>query len=119
MTVLIHSQRRIALTGTLAVLLICITSATTRAKDASPAEADDGWRHTKDGWEQMSTWDIPRAHLPHQPVLSPNQSAISGQWDTCSLLHPAVMALGLCALGCAGLALSANAVSRPPFASEG
>jgi hypothetical protein len=112
MTALISTLRTTSLFGVLAFFVTYATPAEAETNPGVSAEIDDGWRRTRDGWEHISTWDIPQAHVAYQapPAFSPSNSWHS--WDHYSLLHPAAIALTLFLVGWAGLTLPAAV--QPP-----
>jgi hypothetical protein len=87
-----------------------VLSAPACGHDASPAEAaaDDGWRHTSQGWERIDQWQTthvsPFASYWHESeadesLTDPSTSMRLGQ------LHPALLALIQMTLAGGALAL--------------
>jgi len=105
MTASIPTLRTIVFSGVFASLFLIPAIAGAGADNEPAAEIDDGWRRTRDGWEHISTWHIPRADLPYEPLPASSQVSFWQSFDHHSLLHPALVALGLFLVGWAGLTL--------------
>ena len=97
----IGARGKRCLFGTL--LLLGSLAAMAVAGDAfSP---DDGWRRTKHGWENVSTWGVSAADLSDLTGQRLPSFTISPPVDVGPLWHPAVIAIGVLLIGAAGLFL--------------
>lgn len=86
--------------GSLALIAVLTAPNTSCAEEAA---IDDGWRRTKNGWENIATWRVSRAEmtLPSNEPIAP--AIISAAADRWLLWHPAAVAAGLLAMSGAGL----------------
>jgi hypothetical protein len=98
----ISISRRIRVLGLATVLLIFAALGNAGA-DQNAANVDDGWRRTKDGWENIATWPTESVELLLANQVSRAPAIISPTAARWLQLHPAILASGMCLL--AGLAL--------------
>jgi hypothetical protein len=113
----IRSQRFFALIGTIVLLLAGVLQfaggvAGISAAAAESAPADDGWRRTVNGWEHISTWNLPPVPSAFESQTFSVAPAWCASWEPSGWLHPAAIAGGLILFGLAGLTLSTAASNR-------
>ena len=84
----------IAAVGSPALIAHMVAAPAADSRFSAEETGDDGWRLTKDGWEQLAPRVIPfhRAHQPPRKFPADSDSAADQaglQWD----IHPAALTL--------------------------
>ncbi len=86
--------RKLGIARLTALLFAIVVLSHGYAAGEAATNIDDGWRRTKDGWEHISTW--PLAAQPVDDQLSTVPAQISPAADYFLILHPALLAVGIC-----------------------
>ncbi|WP_145093616.1 hypothetical protein [Anatilimnocola aggregata] len=98
-------------TGAIGTLLLVLSATVdVRAQDNG---LDDGWRRTKDGWEQMATWNLPTNVVAAEFDAESFAVMTLPRWQGSVFFHPAMIAISLVAIAAACLRIpGASAPSK-------